>query len=190
MQLIDISFLFSGHGFGINTNFVETNIFNLLIVLIIVIVYVGNALVKTIQDRRNTILNYISIVDGRLIKAEQKASLARDELVLAQNMANALHRQLGDVVQREKKSGIDQANDEIRRSEQSKEDTVNFQKQTTVRRFTIQIIQLACEKARTKLREKAKIREFRNIVMNDQIEKYKIATKKKIAARKLAENKM
>ena len=179
---IDISVLFSGHGFGINTNWVETNIFNLAIVLLIVIIYVGNALIKTIQDRKNTILHYISIVEGRLIKAEQKASLARDQLVLAQNTANALNRQLGASVEREKESGIDQANDEIRRSEQSKDDTVNFQKQTTVRRLTVELIQLACKKARAKLSEKAKTREFRNIVMDEQIEKYKTATKKKIAA--------
>lgn len=139
---------------------------------------------KTIQDRRNTILNYISIVEGRLIKAQQKASLAEDELILAENMVKALQRRSGGDVQRENNSGIQQANDEIRRSEQSKEDSVDFIEQQVVREFTVKIVKLACEKARTKLREKAKIREFRNMVMNDQIEKYKIATKKKMAARK------
>jgi len=52
MHFMDISSLFSGNGFGINTNILETNIINLAVVIAIVISFVGDALRELLETRR------------------------------------------------------------------------------------------------------------------------------------------
>ena len=49
MNFTEISFIFSGHGFGINTNILETNVINLAVVIAVVISFVGDAVRELLE---------------------------------------------------------------------------------------------------------------------------------------------
>nr|YP_009532750.1 ATP synthase CF0 subunit I [Pedobesia claviformis]AYC65292.1 ATP synthase CF0 subunit I [Pedobesia claviformis] len=62
---------------GFNTNLLDTNIINLAIFIIILVIVVGDALKSILQTRQTTILSNIR-------EAEQRAKEAKEELSLAQ----------------------------------------------------------------------------------------------------------
>jgi len=52
MNFTVISFLFPGHGFGFNTNILETNVINLAVVIAVVVSFVGDAVRELLKNRK------------------------------------------------------------------------------------------------------------------------------------------
>jgi PII-like signaling protein len=71
MDFTEISLIFSGHGFGFNTNILETNVINLAVVIAVVVSVVGDAvrIIKRIEKNINN-----------LRQAEDRANEALNEI--------------------------------------------------------------------------------------------------------------
>ena len=52
MNLIELNCMFFGHGFGINTNILETNVINLAVVIAVVVTFVGDAVRELLENRK------------------------------------------------------------------------------------------------------------------------------------------
>jgi F0F1-type ATP synthase membrane subunit b/b' len=61
-------FNFSGHGFGFNTNILETNVINLAVVIAVVVSVVGDAVRELLKNRKETIINNLREADNQPMK--------------------------------------------------------------------------------------------------------------------------
>ena len=146
-----MSTLFSGNGFGINTNIFETNILNLAVVIAVVISFVGDALRELLDNRKKKILDNISLADSREQEMEARIQQAKDELQKAEQRAIDIREQGLASAEREKALCITQAETEATRLKQLKEDSLRFQQQKAIKSISRQIVGLSMEKAHENL---------------------------------------
>jgi F-type H+-transporting ATPase subunit b len=77
MDFTRIGLIFSGHGFGFNTNILETNVINLAVVIAVVVSVVGDAVRELLKNRKETIINNLREADNRANEALEKRDLAK-----------------------------------------------------------------------------------------------------------------
>jgi F-type H+-transporting ATPase subunit b len=88
MDFTRIGLIFSGHGFGFNTNILETNVINLAVV-IAVVVSVVETQCELLKNRKETIINNLREAD-RANEALEKRDLAKAQLQEAQKRAKEI----------------------------------------------------------------------------------------------------
>jgi F-type H+-transporting ATPase subunit b len=172
MNLIEISCIFFGHGFGINTNILETNIINLAVVVTVVITFVGDALRELLENRKKTILQNICAADTRAKEVEEKMNEAISQLKNAKIKANEICEQGIIAAQREKKICIEQAEEETTRLKQTKKSSINLQQKKAIQQITQQIVLLSLKQVRDQLKLKMKSKTFHPWVNKVKITKY------------------
>ena len=109
MNFMHISSLFSGHGFGINTNILETNVINLAVVIAVVISFVGDALRELLDNRKQKIFDNIALADARAQEMEQRILDAKTQLENAKERAIYIREQGILAAEQEKTACISQA---------------------------------------------------------------------------------
>ena len=152
MNFIAISSLFLGHGFGFNTNILETNVINLAVVIGVVVTFVGDAVRELLNNRKETILNNLREADNRALEAQEKVTQAKAQLALAQKKAVEIREQGIVAAEQEQKLCIKQAEEDAARLKQVKQDTIRLQQQKAIHQISQQIVSLALENVRTKLK--------------------------------------
>lgn len=172
MNFTEISFIFSGHGFGINTNILETNVINLAVVIAVVISFVGDAVRELLDNRKKTILQNISAADARAQEVQEKMNKAMAQLETAEKKATEIREQGLVAAEREKKLCIEQAEEEAVRLNQVKQDTIRLQQQKAIQQISQQIVLLSLQQVREKLQVKMKSRAFHPWVNKVKINKY------------------
>ena len=82
-----------GHGFGINTNILETNVINLAVVIGVVVTFVGDALKSLLENRRQAILNNLKEADQKALEAQERLEQAKNALNEAIKKADIIKQQ-------------------------------------------------------------------------------------------------
>jgi F-type H+-transporting ATPase subunit b len=177
MHFMDISLIFSGHGFGINTNIFETNVINLAVVIAVVVSFVGDALRELLDNRKKLILQNISAADARAKEIEDKMNQAKLQLETAEKKATEIQAQGLIAAEREKQVCIEQAEEETARLKQVKQDTINLQQQKAIQQISQQIVLLSLKQVRETLKVKMKSQTFHPWVNKVKIKKYKAVKK-------------
>ena len=154
MNYNSIGFLFSGHGFGFNTNILETNVINLAVVIGVVVTFVGDAARELLKNRKETILNNLREADNRALEAQEKLNQAKSQLAVAQKKAVEIREQGVIAAEQEKKLCIKQAEEDAARLKQVKQDTIRLQQQKAIQQISQQIVTLALEQVLTKFKTK------------------------------------
>lgn len=172
MHWIKISLIFSAHGFGINTNILETNIINLAVVITIVFSFVGDALKDLLIARKKNILQNICAVNDRAQEIEQKMKDAIMQLEIAKKKAFEIREQGFTSAEREKKNYIEQTEEEAQRLKQVKLDTIRLIQQKAIEQISQQIIVFSLKQVREKLKIKMKSRTFQPWVNQIKVKKY------------------
>jgi F-type H+-transporting ATPase subunit b len=152
MNFIPISLIFSGHGFGFNTNIFETNVINLAVVIGVVVSFVGDAVRELLKNRKETIVNNLREADNRALEAQEKLSQAKAQLAAAQKKATEIREQGLVAAEKEKKLCIKQAEEDAARLKQVQQDTIRFQQQKAIQQISQQIVSLALQQVRQKLK--------------------------------------
>ena len=147
-----LSLLFSAHGFGFNTNLFETNVINLSAVIAIVVSFVGDAVKELLKTRKETILNNLQEADNRALEAQEKLLQAKAQLSLAQKKATEIHEQGIAAAEQERKRCLKQAEEDAERQEKLKQDTIRLQQQKAIQQISQQIVSLALQQVRQKLK--------------------------------------
>lgn len=158
MDFTSIGLLFSGHGFGFNTNILETNVINLAVVIAIVVSVVGDAVRELLKNRKETIISNLREADRRASEALEKLTSAQAQLEEAKTKAEEIRNQGIFAAEQEKALCIKQAEEEKTRLIQGKHDTIRLQQQKAIDQISQQIISLAIEQVRVKFQTKANAR--------------------------------
>ena len=140
-----------GEGFGFNTNILETNIINLAVVVAVVITFVGDALRSLLENRKQTVLNNLREADQRATEAQEKLNQAQAQLELAKKKATEIREQGLVTAEQEKLQTISQAEKDVLRLEELKNETIELQQQKALSQVSQQVVTLALTKDREKL---------------------------------------
>jgi hypothetical protein len=63
MDFTRIGLIFSGHGFGFNTNILETNVINLAVVIAVVVSVVGDAVRELLKiEKKQLLIIYVKLI--------------------------------------------------------------------------------------------------------------------------------
>ena len=172
MYWIKISLIFSAHGFGINTNILETNIINLAVVISIVFSFVGDLVKDLLITRKKTILQNICTVNDRVKEIEEKMNHAQLQLETAKKKSIEIREQGLFSAEQEKQICLKQTEEETQRLKQAKLDTIRLTQQKTIEQISQKIIIFSLKQVREKLLIKMKSRTFQPWVNQVKIKKY------------------
>nr|YP_009538406.1 CF0 subunit I of ATP synthase [Capsosiphon fulvescens]AWX64095.1 CF0 subunit I of ATP synthase [Capsosiphon fulvescens] len=150
-----IGHIFSGHGFGFNTNILETNVINLAVVIAVVVTVVGDAVRELLKTRKETIVSNLREADNRANEAVEKRNAALKQLEAAQKKALEIREQSRFQAEQEKNMCIKQAEEDSARILQGKTDTIRLQQQKVIEQISQQIVSHALDQVRDKLKTKA-----------------------------------
>jgi F-type H+-transporting ATPase subunit b len=172
MHFMDINSLFSGNGFGINTNILETNVINLAVVIAVVISFVGDALRELLENRKQKIFDNISLADARAQEMEQRIRDAKTQLEKAKKRAIQIREQGVLAANQEKELCISQAEMEATRLKQLKDDSIRLQQQKAIQTISQQIVTLSVQQAYEQLKTRMKTKTFQPWVNKGKMVKY------------------
>lgn len=136
-----------GHGFGINTNILDTNVLNLAVVLAIVISVVGDALRDLLARRRKTISANLTAADDKSRAMAERYDQAREYLDQARRTASEIRNQAYDAAEREKAYAVAYADAEGRRQQTLCDDRLRYQQQQATARISQAIIRASVDNA-------------------------------------------
>nr|AYD72403.1 ATP synthase CF0 B subunit [Acetabularia peniculus] len=138
--------------FHFNTNILETNILNLSVVVGVVVSFGGDALRSLLDNRKQIILNNLQEAEQRANEAQEKLNKARNQLEISRQKALEIHQQGEITVKQEMNQCIQQTQDDINRLEEMKIETLFLYKQKTISQFSYQVILMALQQVREKLK--------------------------------------
>ena len=143
--------LSSGHGFGINTNILDTNVLNLAVVLAIVISVLGDALRDLLGNRRKTIHANLTAADDKLQANADRYDQALERLDQARRRADEIRRQAYDAAEQEKTNAIASADAEGRRLQTLCDDRLRSQQHRATASVSSRIIRASVDYAHSRL---------------------------------------
>jgi F-type H+-transporting ATPase subunit b len=170
MNFITICFLFSGHGFGLNTNILETNVINLAVVIGVVVSFVGDAVRELLKNRKEIILNNLREADNRALTAQENLNQAKEQLLAAQKKAAEIREQGLTAAEQEKKLCLKQAEETAVQLKKVQENTLRFQQQKAIQQISHQIVSLAFQQVRQKIKAGSSALFFHSKVNNSKID--------------------
>jgi len=140
-----------GHGFGINTNILETNIINLAAVIGIVISFVGNNLTALLEDRKKVILKNLQEANQRALEAQEKMNQARAQLEIAKKKAQEI-REEGVLRATQEINNVTREHQEkLLQLNNQKQETVQFYQQKALKQAYIYVVSRILTRVRERL---------------------------------------
>lgn len=140
-----------GHGFGINTNILETNLINLSVVIGVVVSFVGGNLTAILDDRKKTIVNNLQEATQRALEAEEKLNLARTQLESAKKKAQEIRQEGVTRATQEINMVVSQHEIRISKLQEFKEETLSFYQQKAFKEAYLYVISRIMTRVREKL---------------------------------------
>jgi F-type H+-transporting ATPase subunit b len=139
-------------GFGINTNILETNLINLVIIISVLFIFGRKVLGNTLQERRERIETAIKSAEKRVKDAA--ASLAEQQQKLAQAQAEAekIKKAAQDNAQKAKESILAQAATDIERMRATAVADLNTEREKAIAELRQRVVAMALQKAESELR--------------------------------------
>ena len=139
-------------GFGFNGNILETNVLNLAVVIGIVVSFGGDALRSLLENRKQNILKSLQEADFRAQEGKEKLLKAKSQLLFSKQKSIEIREEGRTTAEKERKQSVCQTREDVQRLEQVKEETLQMEEQKTIRRVSQQVVLLALNKARNKLK--------------------------------------
>jgi F-type H+-transporting ATPase subunit b len=139
------------HGFGFNTNLIETNVLNLRVVVRIVVKVVGDAVKNILDERRQIILSTLQEADKKERKIQQQLREAKKALETAQITAQEIRSQSNEAVQQENYTIKKKLDEDLKRFQESSSKTIKLERQQIIEFITQQVAVLAVRNAEYRL---------------------------------------
>nr|YP_010117407.1 ATP synthase CF0 subunit I [Neolepisorus fortunei]QPM99674.1 ATP synthase CF0 subunit I [Neolepisorus fortunei] len=137
----------SAASIGLNTNILEINLINLILVLGILFYYGKGVLINFLDNRERTILNTIGDAEERYKEASNKLQKARIRLQQAKVKADEIRINGLTQMDREQRDLVDAADEDLKGLEDSKNYAIRFEKQRAIEQVRRQVSRLASERA-------------------------------------------
>nr|QKV46454.1 ATP synthase CF0 subunit I [Lemmaphyllum carnosum var. microphyllum] len=132
---------------GLNTNILEINLINLILVLGILFYYGKGVLINFLNNRERTILNTIKDAEERYKEASNKLQKARIRLQQAKVKADEIRINGLTQMDREQRDLVNAADEDLKGLEDSKNYAIRFEKQRAIEQVRRQVSRLASERA-------------------------------------------
>nr|YP_009920753.1 ATP synthase CF0 subunit I [Woodwardia japonica]QMS48602.1 ATP synthase CF0 subunit I [Woodwardia japonica] len=139
---------------GLNTNILEINLINLILVLGILFHYGKGVLINFLENRERTILNTIRDAEERHEEAAKKLQKARIRLQQAKVKADEIRINGLTQMDREQRDLVDAADEDLKGLEDSKNYAIRFEKQRAIEQVRQQVSRLASERALESLKSR------------------------------------
>lgn len=165
--------LYLGHGFGLNTDIFETNVINLAIVLAVLISVGGNALRDTLSQRKQTILDNLSVAEQREEEAKKNVLHAYSKLDEAEEECAQLHRDGQRAKAKAKNDAYEAGQEKIGALKRGTKSALRSERQRVLYDMTTHLIGASLERAEKHIRKRAQKPQFYDWVMDYKI-KYQL----------------
>lgn len=139
------------HGFGINTNILETNVLNLAVVIGVVVTVVGDAFRALLDTRRQTILATLQEAEQKAAEAQARLDQARAALEAARAKASQIRAQASTAAEQEGAALATLFATELARLREAATQGVQLQRQRAVQQIAQQVSRLALSAAESAL---------------------------------------
>lgn len=139
------------HGFGFNTNLLETNVLNLRVVVRIVVKVVGDALRELLDQRRQTILSTLQEADKKKYILQQQLDIAKEAVKIARITAEDIRSQSIQTIDQENYAIEEKLKKDLELLQQSSNQAIKLERQRAMQSITQQVISLALKTAENKL---------------------------------------
>nr|YP_009340868.1 ATP synthase CF0 B subunit [Palmophyllum crassum]BAW34815.1 ATP synthase CF0 B subunit [Palmophyllum crassum] len=140
-----------GQTFSLNTNIIETNLINLVIVLGVVIYFGSQFLDSLLSARKNSILQSLEEIETRFKQTNELFEKVCQDRDRTKQKAKEINEQALNTIEQVKTQLNQQYNRDILKLEQTKQLTIEFEKEKVLTQIRQQISQLAFKKANQKL---------------------------------------
>nr|QUG10551.1 ATP synthase CF0 B subunit [Hymenophyllum wrightii] len=134
-------------GFGSNTNILEINLINLILVLGLLFYFGKGVLINLLENRKRTILSTIRDAEDCYKEATERLKQARTRLQQAKIKADEIRVNGLTQMEKEKRDLIDAADEDSKRLEDSKNFTIRFEERRAIEQVRQQVSRLASERA-------------------------------------------
>nr|YP_009531972.1 ATP synthase CF0 B chain [Hymenophyllum holochilum]AXZ96968.1 ATP synthase CF0 B chain [Hymenophyllum holochilum] len=143
-------------GFGSNTNILEINLINLILVLGLLFYFgkgvcASRILINLLENRKRTILSTIRDAEDCYKEATERLKQARTRLQQAKIKADEIRVNGLTQMEKEKRDLIDAADEDSKRLEDSKNFTIRFEERRAIEQVRQQVSRLASERALERL---------------------------------------
>nr|YP_010463792.1 ATP synthase CF0 subunit I [Anemia phyllitidis]UUL71059.1 ATP synthase CF0 subunit I [Anemia phyllitidis] len=133
--------------FGLNSNILDINLINLILVLGVLLHFGKGVLINLLENREKTILNTIRDAEERYKEATDKLEKAKNRLRQAGLKADEIRVNGLSQMEREKRDLVNAADEDLKRLEESKNFTIRFEKQRAIEQVRQRVSRLASERA-------------------------------------------
>nr|ANG44398.1 CF0 subunit I of ATP synthase [Ostreobium sp. OS1B] len=137
-----------------NTNILETNIINLIVVIVVVISFVGDALRSLLENRQQLILANLSEADKRAKKAQEKLIEAKSQFEAAKLKSEEIAKQGIVTLNKDKDNSQIQTEEMIQRLDKLKKETLLSQQQKALKLLSKKVIQSSLTQVQEKLQKR------------------------------------
>ena len=127
-------------GFGLNTNILETNILNLLVVLAVVFIFGGNALRGLLDNRKQAITTNLEEADRRAKQSQEKLAQLKDQLNQYKTKADEILKNGQEYAKQERITRQKETEDQIVRLKTSREKMINLQREQVMKKLSQQVM--------------------------------------------------
>nr|QUG10377.1 ATP synthase CF0 B subunit [Hymenophyllum coreanum] len=134
-------------GFGSNTNILEINLVNLILVLGLLFYFGKGVLINLLENRKRTIVSTIRDAEDCYKEATERLKQARTRLQQAKIKADEIRVNGLTQMEKEKRDLINAADEDSKRLEDSKNFTIRFEERRAIEQVRQQVSRLASERA-------------------------------------------
>lgn len=134
--------------FEFNIDLLKTNLFNLVMVLIIVITFVSDALRGLLMNRKQIILNNFYETNQRVSEVQERLNKAKFQLEQAKIRAQLIREQVIITIKQEKNQFVRQTKDDIKRLTVFQQKFLEIEQQKAQNELALKLVHLASNHTR------------------------------------------
>jgi F-type H+-transporting ATPase subunit b len=139
-------------GFGFNTNLLETNAVNVVVVARLVVKVVGDAFQELLDQRRQIVLLSLKDADIKAAAARQELEEAQKALEISRLQSEEIRKQASRTVEKENLLIAQKLEEDLRRIKENNSYRIQLERQQTVKSIAREVSQLALVRAEETLR--------------------------------------
>jgi F-type H+-transporting ATPase subunit b len=150
---LNTSTLLNSGNFSLNTDILETNLINIVVLVIVLVQFVGGALTTSLADRKQKIIDNVNDAETRLSEAKERLNEANIQLAQTKVAIDKIVQELQVTKVNIIKAGADRIYQEMLTQMKASELAISLQEQKLLTQIKQQIITLAIKRVVTKLKQ-------------------------------------
>ena len=140
-------------GFGFNFDIIETNLINLGIIIVLLVVYGGKVVGNILKERRAKIEAEVKAAEARTKESKQALEVAQKNLKEAQNNAVTIRSQAEANAEKAKEAVLAKGQKEVERLKASADADLNSERERAIAQLRSKAVEMALEKVESRMGE-------------------------------------